>query len=289
MTPRFSIITRTASRLCFLHRVREGLAVAAPADSEWIICDDAPNGTNDLETFVDNARSTLPFAVSLVPVHSANRSRAANAGLAKATGTYVHIHDDDDTVSPAFYRRTAEFLDAHPHFGGVSVFCNRVDETLSDDGFVVGRQRPHYHEVRAISLLSMATTQTIAPIGFLARRTAVERTGPFDETLAVCEDHEFFLRFLLIADIGVLSEQLAAFHHRPLNAMGDSANSLASTDHETQDALFRNEMLRRDHASGLVGLGWLLSMGEANRPAWRRRVALRRLGRYLPAAIARRL
>ncbi|MCA8906670.1 MAG: glycosyltransferase [Rhodospirillaceae bacterium] len=290
MTLEFSILTRTALRLPFLERARVGLEAAAPGSAEWIICDDAPEGTPGMAAFVEAARHALPFEVRLVETRSASRPRAANGALAAARGRLVHLHDDDDTVEPAFYRRTAAFLDARPDCGGVAVLCDRVDEELARDGtFRTLRRRPHYHEIRSVGLLSMATTQTVPPIGFVARRSVLDAVGPFDESLSVCEDHEYFLRFLLQADIGLVRERLAAFHHRPSPEQPGACNSLASTDHEAQDARFRTLMLRRDMAQGGMGLGWLLALGEMNRPAWRRKVFLRRLGRRLPTAIARRL
>ena len=289
MQPTFSIITRTASRLLFLARMRDRLAAAAPEASEWIICDDAPAGTPGMAAFLDEAQRRLPMDVRLVETRSASRPKAANGGLAAACGDLVHIHDDDDTVEPAFYRRTAAFLERHPEFGGVSVLCDRIDEELIDGQLRFRRRRPHYHEIRSISLLSMATTQTIPPIGFVARRSVIQAVGPFNEALSVCEDHEFFLRFLLKADIGIVRERLASFHHRASGGGDFAANSLASTDHAAQDARFRNAMLRRDMEEGRVGLGWLLVLGEINRAGWRRKVLLKRLGRYLPAVLVRKL
>ena len=38
--------------------------------------------------------------------------------------------------------------------------------------------------------------QTFAPVSFVARRECVVATGGFDEQFEVCEDYDFYLRFL---------------------------------------------------------------------------------------------
>ena len=274
-----SIITRTADRLNFLERAYEGIAAAAPDDSEWIVCDDALSGTAGLEAFITRARAHLHIPVRLVKSRSTNRSKAANAGLLVAEGEFVHIHDDDDTVDPEFYHHSISFLRKRAEYGGVASLSDRIDERVDTNRIVELSRRPHYHEVRSITLSSMAVTQTIPPISFVARRSVMTEVGLFNERLEVCEDHEYFLRFLLKSDIGRILEVLAAFHVRPPGSLGSNANSLASTDHTAADAQFRNMMLRNDMAADRHGLGWLMALGEMNRANWRANVLIDRLRR----------
>ena len=276
---RLSIITRTADRLRFLERASQGIAAAALAESEWIVCDDARSGTPELEAFIAHAAASLPLQVRLVRSCSGSRSKAANAGLAAAKGEFVHIHDDDDTIDAAFYRRSIDFLEQHNEYGGVASLADRIDERLEADRIVALSRRPHYREMRSVTLSSMAVTQTIPPIAFVARRSVMAEVGTFDERLDVCEDHEYFLRFLLTSDIGRIPEVLAAFHVRLSESAGSSANSPASTDHAATDARFRNFMLRNDLAVGRIGLGWLLAAGEMNRANWRANYLIEKLRR----------
>jgi hypothetical protein len=286
-----SIITRTANRPWFLSRVCDGLRAARPSDAEWIICDDAPRGTPGIGDFIEQAAHRLAMPVRLVESHSGSRPKAANRGLEAARGAFVHLHDDDDTIAPAFYARTTEFLKTESAYGGVAVLSERVDERWDGCRAVPHRRRPHYHEIAALTLASMATVQTIPPIALLVRRSTVETVGPFNVNLAVCEDHEFLLRLLMVADIGMIRECLAAFHQRVGGKDGDAdaLNSAASTEHATQDARFRNAMLRNDLAEGRVGLGFLLALGEMNQGAWRVNLLLSKLRQYTSFRFAERI
>ena len=51
--------------------------------------------------FIESARSTSTFTIRLVVSGTRHRAKAANAGLAAATGALIHFLDDDDTVAPS--------------------------------------------------------------------------------------------------------------------------------------------------------------------------------------------
>lgn len=262
---KLSIITRTGNRLQFLERALQSVVSAAPSECEWIVCDDAVGGTPEIRSFIKQAQITTNIPIHLVESHTGNRARAANAGLQIAKGEFIHIHDDDDTVNKDFYLQVMKFLEEKTEYGGVATFCNRIDEKIVDDKIVTLSERPHYHEIHSLTLLSMATTQTVPPIAFVARKSKMDKVGEFNASLDVCEDHEYFLRFLLETDIGLIPNALAAFHQRPSNTLGSFSNSAASTNHTIVDAQFRNRMLREDITSNKIGLGWLLAVGDLNR------------------------
>jgi hypothetical protein len=150
---------------------------------------------------------------------------------------------------------------------------NVLERALPDGTFEEISRHRHYPELRVISLAEFAVVQTFPPIAFVARRSAINETGAFDETLEVCEDYEFYLRFLTKFDIGVLPEVLCAFHRRERSGRSrgvrDLSNSTASTNHRLEDKLFRNMLLRRDLEKGEMGIGWLLALGDMTRASWR--------------------
>ena len=85
---------------------------------------------------------------------------------------------------------------------------------MPDGSFAELRRIPHYPETRAVSLAELAVVQMFPPVAFVARRECVNAVGGFSERFEVCEDYDFYLRFLTRFDIGVLPEVLCAFHQR---------------------------------------------------------------------------
>lgn len=267
-----SVITRNCGRLPLLRRCFQTLRAAALPGTEWIIVEDGEKDCANLKAFAAEARREWDGTIKIVGSSHRHRAKAANVGIRAATGAFVHFFDDDDTIAPEFYTKTIGFLRSQPRFGAVATLSENVLERMLPDGTFeqVSRIR-HYPELRVISLAEFAVVQTFAPIAFVASRSAVEATGPFDETLEVCEDYEFYLRFLTRFDIAVLPEVLCAFHRRKHGTQmsQDMRNSPASINHRLEDKLFRNTLLRRDLESGTMGIGWLLAFGDMTRASWR--------------------
>lgn len=285
---KISVITRTCDRLPLLERCFASLVEARIAALEWVVVDDQPDADPKLEAFVARAGARCP--VRLVRSGSRHRAKAANTGLAAATGELIHFLDDDDTVMPGFYAKTSGFLQGNARFGAVVTLAERVIERqASGGGFKEMQRLPHYPETRAISLAELAVVQTFAPVSFVARRECIEAVGGFNERFEVCEDYDLYLRFLTRFDIGVVPEVLCAFHQREEGAVPEAwLNSPASRQHRIEDKLFRNALLRQDLEQGKMGLGWLLALGDMTRAAWRLNLVLDALQRRsLPRAMLR--
>jgi GT2 family glycosyltransferase len=282
--PKVSVITRTCDRLPLLKRCWEYLQKTTLNDDlEWIVVDDEPMQDPQVAGFIESISSTSTIPIRLVKSGAHHRAKAANVGLAAATGTLVHFLDDDDTVAPSFYRKTTEFLEKNSRFGAVVVLANRVIERRMPDGSFAERKRfPHYPETRVVSLAELAVVQTFPPVAFVGRRECVDAVGGFTDTFEVCEDYDFYLRFLTRFDIGVLPEVLCAFHQREGQKGTPESwlNSAASRNHRIEDKLFRNALLRRDLEQGRVGIGWLLALGEMARGSWRINLVLDTLQRH---------
>jgi len=58
---------------------------------------------------------------------------------------------------------------------------------------------------------------------------------------------------------------LAYYHHRTLIKSGEYGNTVHAADfkHRTYDALYRNDLLRRDLREGKVGIGHLVNIGRS--------------------------
>jgi GT2 family glycosyltransferase len=277
---KISVVTRTCDRLPLLKRCFETLQKSSCQDLEWLVVDDERGGNSEVAAFVEMARSKAAFSVRLVVSGACHRAKAANEGLAAATGGLIHFLDDDDTVAPSFHQRTAEYLDENPRFAAVATLANRVVERANSDGsFAEVSRAAHYPETRAISLAELAVVQTFPPVAFVARRDCIDALGGFNEKLEVCEDYELYLRFLTRFDIGVIPELLCAFHQREGGVPQSWLNSAASRQHRIEDKLFRNQLLRQDLEQGRIGIGWLLALGDMTRAAWRINLVLDALQR----------
>ncbi len=260
---RLSVITRTYRRPLLLKRAAASVTSARVDDLEWLIVDDAEE--IDAETQAIAADATAQgVQVRLLAGKRGGRTAAANLGLREATGTYFHLHDDDDTVEPGFYRSTLDFLMREPRYRAVRAMCWRVQETLENGTMKTGRRRRVYPERRTVSLFDAAEVFAYPPIGSVFERQLLVEIGGFDETFDVGEDYDLLLRCLQKADMGTIGQCLATVHVRA-QSTDSYANSPIERRFAEEDMLFLNAMVRRDLESGRFGLGALLMLGRMSR------------------------
>ena len=191
---------------------------------------------------------------------------ASNIGIRSCSSTYLLIHDDDDSLAPEFLEKTINFLEsaAGQRYGGVITGSAYVSEEIQGDTVVEHDRLPYQDWVRNVQLTEMASGNFFPPIAFLYRRSVYDLVGGYNEDLPVLGDWYFNLQFLLEADIGVIHEQLAFYHHRDRgdpSSEGVYSNSVVGgiSKHEEFAAVVRNEFIRKNvqNPRGTVDDPWI--------------------------------
>jgi len=173
------------------------------ADWELIIVDD---GSSDrsvaiLQSFDDRR-------IQVYHQKNAGCSAARNRGLKHAAGEYVAFLDSDDTWHSEFLVHMHEALTRHPD--AVLAYCG-----WQNLGLPGGRGEPfvppEYDSVDRVELLLGGCRWPIH--GVLVRRSVVDKTGGFDETLTSSVDYDLWFRVALHGRLIRVPEVLAFYHH----------------------------------------------------------------------------
>jgi glycosyltransferase involved in cell wall biosynthesis len=262
--PLVAVITRTMDRPIFLRR-----ALRSVADQQYknyvhvIVCDGG-----DMEAVHRTVQESPvdPSKIILVDnVVNRGMEAASNIAIKSCDSDYIVIHDDDDTWHPQFLQKMVDFLGSPSgkKYGGAISHTNYISEEVLRSS-IVERSRQSYNDwVNNVSLLEMASQNMFAPIAFMFKRSIYNQIGGFDEKFPVLGDWDFNLRFLMIADIGVLPQKLANYHHRDVGNKKLFGNSvIAGIDkHAEFNSIMRNKHVRACNQGGHA-LAVITAMGS---------------------------
>lgn len=201
----------------------------------------------------------VPFAVFL------NKAEAINAGLEATNSEYVVLHDDDDTWEPQFLSETVNFLKEEKPCAsvkGVRTHVKCVYEEIGELSVTEIQCKDWRGNNEKLTPGNMAPINRIASISLVYERSVHTEVGFYRKELPVLEDWDFYLRFLMMADIATIPEKLANYHLRPLTGKKNSNSFFTESDQRLQyQALIRDYYLRNKDEYPRLGL--LLQMVQA--------------------------
>lgn len=145
---------------------------------EVIVVDD---GSTD-----DTRQRLAPYLDRIQYLYQDNKgvSAARNTGIRHARGEWVAFLDADDVWHP---RKTESQL-------GVAAIDATVGLIGSPECAEFPAELPACPVIRPIGVRNFFFSVVFGPSGALVRRTAIDLVGGFDETIAIVEDRELWLR-----------------------------------------------------------------------------------------------
>ncbi len=196
-----SIVIPTFNRAYILGHALESVLAQEECDFEVLVVDDgSTDGTREL---VDSFASARIRYIR----HPLNRgcSAAYNTGIAAASGDLVAFLDSDDVWRPGYLKRQVDFLAAHPEVGLVFSNTEIPDGALTSylRAFPKMLSEPSGSEYVFSSrqiYLCLLEEVPIKPSAAVVRRSALERSGGFEEAWPSGTDWDLFLRLSQVVD-----------------------------------------------------------------------------------------
>jgi glycosyltransferase involved in cell wall biosynthesis len=236
--PRVSVLLRTKDRPGLLAEALGSLRRQTFSNFETVLVNDGGPIVSSLLEPAPGLGVTV-----VVPPRPGGRSRALNAGLAAARGTYVAYLDDDDLYLPDHLEKLARFLDGSDEYGAAYTSVRQIQQVLGEDGrYRDGRELTMYG--RPFDAARLLYKNDIPLLGLSHRRALAEEAGSFDETFDQFEDWDFLIRLAA----------LTKFHHLPsvtavYRVRNDASNVTAAVPWRSPEAQAARRRLFEKHAA----------------------------------------
>jgi GT2 family glycosyltransferase len=194
--PAVSVIIPTYNRAAMVKEAIESVLAQSYADRELMVVDD---GSTD-----ETKAAVASFIPQLTYVYQEHQgvSAARNRGAAMARGEYLAFLDSDDLWLANKLKRQMWFMESHPE----ALICY-TDEIWIRRGVRVNPMNKH-RKYSGMIFPHCLPLCIISPSSALFTRGLFEEAGRFDETLAVCEDYDLWLRIAARHPVHLVDEPL---------------------------------------------------------------------------------
>lgn len=207
-SPLISVIVRTCNRQRFLREALQSLQAQTCQDFEVILVND---GGADVTDIVDEFSPSLRVSYRAWQP-SRGRPQALNAALKEAQGTYIAYLDDDDIYYPDHLETLATALRVGDYQVAYTDVAWAFQRQTSDGAHETYERRSlHARDFDPDWLLF----ENYIPINAVMHaRACIESVGPFDETFAVLEDWDLWIRLAQRYDFRHISRVTAEYRKR---------------------------------------------------------------------------
>ncbi len=187
------------------------------------------------------ARRYESRGITVIDQPNRGASAARNAGLRLAHGAYVQFLDADDLLAPdKLPRQLARLVDA-----GTDVLASGAWARFQGDpSQAVFQPQPNWRDLTGSEFLAQhyEDGSMMHPAAWLAPRALLERAGPWDESLTLNDDGEYFARVMLAAGRIVFCGDARSFYRTGL-----AASLSGRTDRRSLESLYRSVDLTIAH------------------------------------------
>ncbi|MEO1863115.1 MAG: glycosyltransferase [Verrucomicrobiia bacterium] len=205
--PRVSVIIPTYEQQPeLLTSAVETVLAQSFTDYEIVIIDDG-----SIERPAHDSLGPLIEKVRLIEQPNGGPASARNTGICEAQGEIISLLDSDDFWKPNKLARHVEAHDLHPEWA----LTFSQSALLRGDTVTKIKPKSAPSGMIFIPLVRKGYITTCSVV--VIRRDSFDKVGPFDETMRIADDYEWFFRLAQIAPFGFIPSPLTYYRHHEGN------------------------------------------------------------------------
>ncbi len=203
MQPDISVIIPAFNVEKFLRKTVESILTVDLESIEVVIIDDGSE--DNTWAIAQNLAGLLPQRIRVYQ-HDQGRNRGVSAsrnlGIAKSKGKLIAFLDGDDLYLPHRFAKSLAILESNSQIDAVYERCDFASVHEDNDTWSTesnfGIQEPLASRELLASLVRGIPWHTSA---VLLRRSLLERTGNFDESISIAEDCHLWMRMVAVGNV----------------------------------------------------------------------------------------
>ncbi len=229
MTPRVSIIIPCYNAERWVAATLESALAQTWPEKEIIVVND---GSTDGSAAA--ARAFAARGVRIIDQPNRGASAARNTGLRAARGDFIQFLDADDLLAPDKIAPQARLLAAGD---GTRLASGAWARFESDPASAVFTSFPNWRDLTGVEFLQLHYEEfcMMHPAAWLAPRALLDRAGPWDESLSLNDDGEYFARVMLASRGIVFCAEARSYYRSNL-----SGSLSKRTDARALESLYRS-------------------------------------------------
>ncbi|KLU63989.1 MULTISPECIES: glycosyltransferase [Desulfosporosinus] len=199
--PLVSVVIPTYNHARYITQAVESALKQTYQNVEILVVDD---GSTD-----NTAEVIKPYLTQVHYIYKENggTSSALNYGIEQAAGKYVCWLSADDMFEPEKTAKQVLLLESDPSLG----FCYTSFMIIDALGNITHLIRSFYTANTHDMVLRLMDACFINGSTVMMRKSALEKTGGFDETLPTAHDYDMWFRLLRNGPCGFIDEQLLKY------------------------------------------------------------------------------
>lgn len=211
--PLVSIIIPVYNKAAFVKEsIDSALAQSYPYFELVLVNDGSTDGSLKI---LQEFKEKFPEKVILIDSPNQGVSAATNLGIQAAKGEYIQFLDADDCISPNKINTQISLLKGKDVSSLATCSYVGFKESIQNYSKVTYGAFQVFESGLDLLIQFWEKQEMLQPACYLTPRSLIEKAGPWDETLTINQDGEFFMRVLLLVKQVIYDPESLVFYRTP--------------------------------------------------------------------------